>query len=114
VIFADSDALNRVSKAWVPKTYEGNDLWWDETKIDLYIKKLESSWDPAKTLRMSIIDGKGWNDVQLLIPPGLLNDKGGGMGLSTFCVADFKNDDSFPTEAVNYDDWQNNIKGNRD
>lgn len=111
VILADSDALDRVSKAWVPKQYEGTDLWFksDET-IDNYIKQLENSWDPARTLRMSIIDGLGYDDVQMVIPSGLLNSNNGYMGITAYCK-DNLND--IPSSRVNYDDWQNNIKGNR-
>lgn len=34
---------------------------------------------------MSIIDGKGWNDVQLTVPPGSLDSYGGAMGLVASC-----------------------------
>ncbi|KFY19741.1 hypothetical protein V491_04246 [Pseudogymnoascus sp. VKM F-3775] len=111
VILADSAAIDRVSKAWVPKQYDGSELWFkSDTVIDGYIKQLESSWDPAATLRMSIIDGKGYDDVQMVIPPGLLNSNGGGMSITAFCK---ENINDIPNQRVNYDDWNNNIKGNR-
>lgn len=111
VILADAAAIERVSKAWVPKTYNGKELWFkSDAVIDAYIKDLESSWDPSKTIRMSIIDGKGWNDVQLVIPPALLNSNKGGMGITASCKADIN---QIPNQRVNYDDWEDNIKGNR-
>lgn len=112
VILANSDAINRVSKAWVPKKYHGKELWFkSDAIIDDYIKELESSWNPAKTLRMSIIYGKSRDDVQLIIPPGLLNSNGGGMDITASCK---KNIEDIPSQRVKYDDWKNNIKGNRD
>lgn len=109
VILADSDAVDRVSKAWVPASYEGVDLWYQPAAIDEYIKKLESSWDPAKTLRLSKISGTEL--LQLLIPPGLLNSNGGGMRISASCKPTVG---ELPSVRVNYDDWQNNIKGDKD
>ena len=111
VIFADAAAVERVSKAWVPKKYHGQDLWFkSDDVIDRYIKRLEDSWNPAKTLRMSIIDGRGYNDVQMLIPFGLLNSRGGGMGITVTCKENIKD---IPSPRINYDDWKDNIKGNR-
>ncbi|KAI9812547.1 MAG: hypothetical protein M1826_002797 [Phylliscum demangeonii] len=107
VIFANPDAIDRVSKAWVPKSYDGEELWFKADKIDSYIKKLESSWDPAKTLRMSIIEGTEHDDLQMLIPPGLLNSNGGGMGITASCKEKI---DDIPDQRVNYKDWHN-IKG---
>lgn len=70
----------------MPKKFYGKELWFkSDAMIDDYIKELESSWDPAKTLRMSIIDGKSQNDVQLVIPPSLLNSNSGGMGITASC-----------------------------
>lgn len=111
VILADYTAIDRVSKAWVPKTYHDKELWFkSDAVIDDYIKDLESSWDPSKTIRMSIIDGKGWDDVQMVIPPALLNSNDGGMGITASCRKDIQD---IPEQRVNYDDWDNNIKGNR-
>ncbi|KAK5991663.1 hypothetical protein PT974_07696 [Cladobotryum mycophilum] len=59
---------------------------------------------------MSIISGKP-DKVQLLIPTDLLNDRGGSMGITAQC---FSNVDQLPTkDTVSYDDWKENIKGNR-
>lgn len=110
VILADSKALDRVSKAWIPESYEGTRLWDKLDKIDEYIKTLEGSWNPAKTLRLSRIAGReDW--LQMVIPPGLMNPNGGGMGISASCK---ENIDELPDTTVNYDDWKNNIKGDKD
>ena len=112
VILADSEAIDRVSKAWVPKKYDDEELWFKgDDVIDRYIKKLVGSWDPAKTLRMSIIDGRGRDDVQMVIPPGLLNSNGGAMGITASCK---ENIDDIPNQRVKYEDWKHNIKGHRD
>ncbi|KAI1811889.1 hypothetical protein GGS20DRAFT_592436 [Poronia punctata] len=110
VINADKDAMNRVSKAWVPKFDGDEELWYgDETRLDNYIKRLEGSWDPKKTIRLSIIDGYDYEDLQLLITPDLVSDSG-SLGLSVQCK---ENKDDIPNETVDYDAWQDNIKGDR-
>jgi len=77
VIYCDSDALDRVSKAWVPSDWNNVKLWNKEANINNYItNSLDSTWDPAKTLRMSIIDKYG-TDLQLLIPGELVPASGG-------------------------------------
>jgi len=63
VILDDSDASIRVSKAWVPETWDGAKLWYEDDEIDYYIRFLEDSWDPAKTIRLSIISGTNYDDV---------------------------------------------------
>lgn len=111
-IWADSDALNRVTKAWIPEMWGSQKLWYaSEDVLGVWIRYLNNSWDSAKTLRMSIISGKGYDDVQLLIPPGLL----GGAGSMYFTVSckDPDHQSELPTQDVNYDDWQNNIAGTR-
>lgn len=109
LILADAAAIQRVSKAWVPKTYNGKKLWFkSDAVIDAYIKDLESSWDPSKTIRLSIIDGKGWDDVQMVIPPALLNSNKGDLSIITSCKADIN---AITNHRVNYDDWEDNIKG---
>lgn len=104
--------MNRVSKAWVPKNDENNnneELWYgDEERLNNYIKRLESSWDPKKTIRLSIIDGYDAEDLQLLITPDLVSDP--SMGLKVTCK---EKKDEVADLPVNYDDWQENIKGNR-
>jgi len=111
VILADSDALDRVSKAWVPENYGGYRLWNRIEDIDSYIQNvLNWTWDPAKTLRMSIIDGDP-EQLQLLIPPGLLSSNGGDMGIVAICDPTLN---SLPSQIVDYDSWQNNIGGGPD
>lgn len=110
VIFADEDAIERVSKAWIPRV-DGDDkeLWFRPDRIDKYIKDLEDSWDPAKTLRFSRIDGLG-DKVQMLIPHGLLNSRGGSMGISVLCDKDAKN---LPSETIDWADgiWEEHQEG---
>ncbi|EON68403.1 hypothetical protein W97_07727 [Coniosporium apollinis CBS 100218] len=111
VTLADSNAINRVSKAWVPKEYDREQLWFSRDEVfDNNIKKLESLWNPAKTLRTSIIEGKELNNVQLMIPPGLLNSNGGSMGLTASCKERIED---IPGHIVKYNDWKYNIKGKR-
>ncbi|KAM7184766.1 hypothetical protein V8F33_012812 [Rhypophila sp. PSN 637] len=103
VILADSDALDRVSKVWVPQTYGGSTLWYHSDDVDSYIQTdINFTWNPAKTLRMSIVDGNP-DQLQLVIPPGLLNSNGGAMGNIARC----------DPQIVDYDSWQNNIDGSR-
>ncbi|PGH18294.1 hypothetical protein AJ79_00633 [Helicocarpus griseus UAMH5409] len=121
VIRADKNAMNRVSKAWVPEYHQRKfflgifkskkkHLWGQgEKQIEGYIKNLEGSWDPKKTLRMSWVD-YGNGKVHLAIPPGLLNGNGGGLGLTVECK---KKKEDLPDEKVNYDNWHENIKGER-
>ncbi|KAI3324342.1 hypothetical protein HD806DRAFT_65927 [Xylariaceae sp. AK1471] len=110
VITMDSDSLNRVSKAWIPESFGGQKLWdTSDDNIGKYIRAvLDDSWDPAKTLRLSIINGFAYNDVQMLIPPALLNSNGGALGITASCK---ENKDDIPNVDVNYDDWQDNIEG---
>lgn len=112
VISADKDAMNRVAKAWVPKNDKNNnneELWYgDEGRLNDYIRRLEGSWDPNKTIRLSIIDGYDAEDLQLLITPDLVSDP--SLGLKVMCK---ENKDDIANEPVNYDDWQDNIKGDR-
>ncbi|KAI1397313.1 hypothetical protein F4819DRAFT_503496 [Hypoxylon fuscum] len=108
-IYADPNQLNKVSKAWVPEQYNGKTLWYDNDAVNDYIKELESSWDPARTLRLSKVSGRE-DILQLAIPFNLLNQNGGAMNFKTTCSANL---DDMGSYVVNYDDWQNNIKGDR-
>ncbi|KAI1076663.1 hypothetical protein F5B20DRAFT_315266 [Whalleya microplaca] len=109
VILADVDRLNAVSKAWVPKTYNGQQLWnQGDTVINNYIKALDASWNPAKTFRMSKIDGKE-EILQMVIPFDLLNQNGGAMNIKTQCSSNLAD---MGTYVVNYDEWKN-VKGSK-
>ncbi len=101
-----------MSKAWVPRRYKDKDLWYKpDAVIDDYIKDLESSWNPKKTLRMSIIQGtRDPVKLQMVIPPALLNSAGGGMGIGATCAEKLSD---LPSYQVNYDDWHDNIKGDK-
>lgn len=107
---ADSTALNGLNKAWVPEKHNGDVLWYaTDNVIDSYITDLVDTWDPAQTLRLSIISGKGLTDVQMLIPPGLLNQNGGNLGITVQCSADIND---IPDSDVDYTSWSN-VRGLR-
>jgi hypothetical protein len=97
----------------VPEDWNGVDLWWQDKNPehipDYITTSLDSTWDPTKTLLMAIIDGHE-PKVQLLIPPALVAASG-GMGLKAQCV---ENQSDLPVSTiVDYDSWQNNIKGDK-
>jgi hypothetical protein len=93
-IFAELESLNSASKAWVPQ-----DVWWNEAKVEGYLKNL-GGLDPAKTMRMSVIDGLP-DTLQMLIPPALIG-KNGGMGFSTICN---ENVEALGEAEVEYEKW---------
>lgn len=47
----------------------------------------------------------------MLIPPALLNSNGGGIGITASCK---KTIEELPGARVEYDDWEDNIKGDKD
>lgn len=95
----------------MPEYYDEKKLWFEPEKVlSEYIHDLEDSWNPAKTLRLSIIANFPGGEVQMVIPPGLLNSNGGAMGIVAGCSA--KKED-MPDIFVDYDDWHENIKGSR-
>ncbi|KAF1731277.1 hypothetical protein CRV24_009356 [Beauveria bassiana] len=69
-----------------------------------YLKGL--SLDPAKTIRLGIVDVKGKETLQMMIPNELLNDKGGGLDLVVNCEDPEKNLE-LPTHKVDYSEWAN-------
>lgn len=84
-------------------------LWWTEgSQRDDYIKAFPYNFDPAKSLLMSWVQDKG-NQVQLLIPPALIGDA--GLAMTAVCKATIA---ELPDNGgINYDDWQNAIRGDR-
>lgn len=99
---ADSAALNNVIKARIPKTFGGKAIWFkDDKTIDGYIKSVAPAADPKKTIRISKIDGMA-NELQMVIPPGLLNSSKGGLGITTSCK---KTMAELPNATVNYNSW---------
>lgn len=95
-----------MAKAWVPRTqwFKKGDV------IDAYIKSLDASWDPAKTLRMSIIDGSVEKKLQMVIPPALLNSNGGKLNIKTICDQDKT---KLPNAPADYSTWLN-VKGTKE
>ena len=69
-----------------------------------YLKGL--SLDPAKTIRLGIVDVKGKETLQMMIPNEMLNDKGGGLDLVVNCEDPEKNLE-LPTHKVDYSEWAN-------
>ncbi|KAM0275039.1 hypothetical protein ACHAQH_007600 [Verticillium albo-atrum] len=103
VIAADSAALDKVNKARIPQNYLGKRLWFAGDKaIDDYIKAVVSKGDPRKTIRISKIDGTA-NDLQMVIPPGLLNSNKGGLGITASCKATLA---EMPQTVVNLGSWK--------
>ncbi|KAK8915261.1 hypothetical protein MANI_016127 [Metarhizium anisopliae] len=102
-ILADAEALANTAKAWVPSTY-----WFKgDGEIDSFIKA--QGLDPLKTMRMSLIDGLA-SRQQMVIPTGLLNNKGGGLSLSVLCK---QNVAELPSARVDYESehFKKNAKG---
>jgi len=111
VILAESDKFDAIPKAWVPRTHGGQLLWFNINLIDPYIRTLDNTWDPSRTLRMSIIDGAGNNDFQMVIPPALVGTNGakGPLSITTHCSPTVT---GIPEANVNYDQWRN-VRGSR-
>ncbi|EFR03685.1 hypothetical protein MGYG_06682 [Nannizzia gypsea CBS 118893] len=113
-ISANPARLSSTKKAWIPETYGGKTLWKKLANIDAYIKSLDKTWDPASVLRLSRILGKE-TELQLLIPPKLLNQNGGGLGLTVTCTKDEKKMKNMPTiDWLNDSRWRTNVKGRMD
>ncbi|KAK8142226.1 hypothetical protein G3M48_009137 [Beauveria asiatica] len=102
VILANAEAFEKVSKAWIPRP-----SWWSaplNMRPEKYLQGL--SLNPAKTIRLGIVDIKGKETLQMMIPNELLNDKGGGLDLVVNCEdADKKLE--LPTHKVDYSKWAN-------
>jgi hypothetical protein len=113
VIYADTEAVKRVSKVWVPNINPFSDkvMWWQDAEIISYIKDLPFDYNPAKTLLMSWVQDKKPDQVQLLIPVELVKPTG-AMGISAVCketIAELPDNG-----AINYDViFQDNILGER-
>ncbi|KAM3489649.1 hypothetical protein MY3957_007043 [Beauveria namnaoensis] len=102
VILANAETFEKVSKAWIPRP-----SWWSaplNMRPEKYLKGL--SLDPAKTIRLGIVDVKGKETLQMMIPNEMLNDKGGGLDLVVNCEDPEKNLE-LPTHKVDYSEWAN-------
>ncbi|KAM3497143.1 hypothetical protein MY10362_009496 [Beauveria mimosiformis] len=97
-IFADAEALTNAAKMWVPK-----ESWFKTADVDSFITS--QGLNPLKTMRMSLV-GNYENLQQMLIPKGLLNSEGGGLGLSVLCK---DNLEELPRARVDYKsrEWKN-------
>ncbi|KAK6208529.1 hypothetical protein QIS74_12047 [Colletotrichum tabaci] len=103
VVRADSEAVDNLGKVWVPSFYHDFDnLWYvSEETMTAYIKEVDDGIDPEKAFRLSRID-RDENSLQMLIPPGLLNGQGGGLGITVECDPDAN---KLPTDVVDYDNF---------
>ncbi|KAM3499260.1 hypothetical protein MY11210_009624 [Beauveria gryllotalpidicola] len=101
-ILASSEAFDKVPKAWIPRP-----SWWPtpfKARVDDYIKTL--ALNPAKTIRMSVVDIAGKETLQMLIPNGLLNSNGGGLDIVVNCEDEDKKLE-LPKHKVDYNAWAN-------
>lgn len=101
---------DNVAKIWVPRSWAGNDLWWNPDRIDTYINTWGAGWTADRTIRLSLIDAPGLADTQLLVTPTLVS-AGGALALTAQCYDTI--DELGDTPDVNYDSWQSNIDGQR-
>ncbi|TQN63601.1 hypothetical protein CSHISOI_11816 [Colletotrichum shisoi] len=103
VVRANSQAVDNVDKFWIPAFYRHYSFIWyaSEETIAAYIKDVDDTIDPKKAFRLSKVS-KDEDSLQMLIPPGLLNDQGGGLGITVECDPDVK---KLPTEVVDYDSF---------
>ncbi|TIC90636.1 hypothetical protein CH35J_011820 [Colletotrichum higginsianum] len=101
--WADSEAVDNLSKVWVPSfSHDFDNLWYvSEETMTAYIKEVDDGIDPEKAFRLSRID-RDENSLQMLIPPGLLNGQGGGLGITVECDPDAN---KVPTDAVDYENF---------
>ncbi|OLN92288.1 hypothetical protein CCHL11_01353 [Colletotrichum chlorophyti] len=102
VITADSAALGNVYKVRIPQSFRGQTIWFKgDATVNGYIKSVAPAADPNKTIRISKIEGKG-NDLQMVVPPGLLNSNNGGLGITASCK---RTVEELPDSVVNYNSW---------
>ncbi|RCI15908.1 hypothetical protein L249_1761 [Ophiocordyceps polyrhachis-furcata BCC 54312] len=101
-IFANAEKFKRLPKVWVPKD-RMTDL--DIPEAPAYIRSL--GLDPDKSLAMSFINGLSYNDLQMVIPPGLLKQNNGGLD---FKLRRLDEDHLQEQPVVRYDLWHN-VKG---
>ncbi|ATY63290.1 hypothetical protein A9K55_009125 [Cordyceps militaris] len=102
VILANAEAFDKISKAWIPRPD-----WWTtplKPRPENYLKGL--SLNPAKTIRMAVVDLVGKETLQMMIPNDLLNSKGGGLDIVVNCE-DPEKQLELPTHKVDYSKWAN-------
>ncbi|RYO78192.1 hypothetical protein DL766_008937 [Monosporascus sp. MC13-8B] len=107
VLTAEDGPFQRLGKAWIPPS-----MWFkSEEELSSHITGLESSWDPAKTLRMATIAGQDEEDYQMVIPPALVPDA--DLDIRVFCydTKEAMNEEWDTGEDIDYDDEWQNVKG---
>jgi hypothetical protein len=85
-------------------------MWYEDKEINEYITSLGGGGgQPDKTLRMAWVqDFKGM--LQMLIPPGIVASHR-DLGLTAVCKPKI---DDLPDKApINYDDWKDNVWGDK-
>ncbi|GJC80592.1 hypothetical protein ColLi_03430 [Colletotrichum liriopes] len=99
---ADFAALRNVYKVQIPEFFNGQRIWFKgQDVVDGYIKNVVPQAVPNKTIRISKIDG-GSGGLQIVIPPGLLNSNGGGLGITASCK---KTEEELPSVNVAFQEW---------
>lgn len=110
-VFANPAQLSALQKAWVPEKYGRSRLWWNQINISKYISSLDRSWDPTRVIQISYIQGHG-RELQILIPPNLLNQNGGGLEITVTCTKNRRAMTRMPTiDWMKDSRWRMNAKG---
>ncbi|RYP08434.1 hypothetical protein DL765_008789 [Monosporascus sp. GIB2] len=106
VLTANEVAFQRLGKAWIPPS-----LWFkSEEELSSHITNLESSWDPAKTLRMASIAGQDPEDYQMVITPALVADT--ELDIHVYCYETKEAvNEEWTTTDIDYDGEWDNVKG---
>ncbi|EGE06442.1 hypothetical protein TEQG_05444 [Trichophyton equinum CBS 127.97] len=84
-VFVNTAQLSAVPKAWVPEKHGRSRLWWNQINISRYIRSLDKGWDLTRVIQISYIQGHG-RELQMLIPPNLLNQNGGELEITVTCT----------------------------
>ena len=73
-----------------------------EEDMRQYFDTVGESGSLQRTVRISLVSGN-INKVQFLLPPGLVNNNGGGLDLKVYCLTDKAAISAYGT--VDYDGW---------
>ncbi|XHG04638.1 hypothetical protein AWENTII_007889 [Aspergillus wentii] len=90
-ITAKYTEFQHTPKAWIPQYDSFGSLLWNggEAAINRYIESLGHGWRPKYTIRLSELDeGAPKDENSILIPPALLEQNGGLLGLRAWCAPD--------------------------
>ncbi|KAF9877450.1 hypothetical protein CkaCkLH20_05150 [Colletotrichum karsti] len=102
VIRGDAEKIDNTGAVWIPHYFEDlNPIWYEEDTIKKYIGVVEPDLDAGKVFRLGRIYNMEDN-LQLLIPPGLLAQEGGDLGLTVECKEKWED---LPDEKVDYEQF---------